>query len=127
MKDNAFTKYFILILLLLCVVVTPFSSCHKQNDILPSDTTVREDSPAPPQDTTPEEPAPPAKETILQHGVPYTGELNGTHSCQVLTASGLVHRTITINEDKITVESYPDGKKANGGVSGNAELRSREG
>ena len=29
MKDKAFTGYFILILLLLCVVVTPFSSCHK--------------------------------------------------------------------------------------------------
>ena len=293
MKDNAFTGYFILILLLLCVVVTPFSSCHKQNDILPSDTTVREDSPALPQETTPEEPVlsgqdkvgetlgnrliyrcddvnrtaatpvlgigsvtlsidrsifriddcrilrcddgcnptdvvsrasqgyaaaydielvdeysvedgwnyptktfralipegmredlihsgqlerveaqlahtyyylltlddthyayfcftekkydrfstetkantadntarsatvsftaepiSPAKETILQDGVPYTGELNGTHSCQVLTESGLVHRTIIINEDKITVESYPDGTEPLGAYRG---------
>ena len=49
MKDKAFTNYFILILLILCVVVTPFASCHKENDI-PSGDTV-------PQDTTPAEPA----------------------------------------------------------------------
>ena len=296
MKDNTFTKYFILILLLLCVVVTPFSSCHKQNDILPSDKTVREDSPALPQDTTPEEPVlsgqdktgetlgnrliyrcddvnrtaatpvlgigsvtlsidrsifriddcrilrcddgcdpadvvsrasqgyaaaydielvdeysvedgwnyptktfravipegmredlihsgqlerveaqlahtyyylltlddthyayfcftekkydwfstetkanladntarsaivsftvepvSPAKETILQHGVPYTGELSGTHSCQVLTVSGLVHRTITIDEDKVTVESYQAGTEPRGAYQGTLE------
>ena len=288
MKDNAFTKYFILILLLLCVVVTPFSSCHKENDILPSDTVSQDTTPAEPalsgQDkiwetlgnrliyrcddvnrtadapifgigsvtlsidrsifriddcrilrcddgcdpvhvvslasqgyasaydmelvdeysvedgwsyptktfraVIPEgmredlihsgqlermeaqlahtyyylltlddthyayfcftekkydwfstetkanladntarsatvsftvEPVSPAKETILRDGVPYTGELNGTHSCQVLTASGRMNRTITVNEDKVTVESYQAGTEPRGAYQGTLE------
>lgn len=42
MKDNAFTKYFILILLLLCVVVTPFAAHPNQERSILPDTTVTE-------------------------------------------------------------------------------------
>lgn len=67
------------------------------------------------------EPVSPAKETILQHGAPYTGELSGTHDCQVLTASGRMNRTITINEDKVTVESYQAGTEPLGAYQGTLE------
>ena len=45
----------------------------------------------------PEEVAPPDKETVLERGVPYTGELNGTYTFQIPLKSSFLQRNIPTN------------------------------
>ena len=66
----------------------------------------------------PEEVAPPDKETVLERGVPYTGELNGTYTFQIPLKSSFLQRNILINEDAISIESYKVGTVPQGAYTG---------
>ncbi len=104
---------------LLALIAALLMGCNTMPDTPDVPDVPQTEDTTPSSDTLPpEEVAPPDKETVLERGVPYTGELNGTYTFQIPLKSSFLQRNILINEDAISIESYKVGTVPQGAYTG---------